>query len=376
MKKRPFNPFTLNTYRGKKWFCDRENDLILLQNHLKNDRNIVLYAWRRMGKSALIHRLFEELEDSQEYETLYIDFLATQNIDEAINAITVGVYEKFGKTKSGITATFQRLFSALGVTIGFNAMTGVPEINLNLRPKGVAEKSLGALGEFLKDRKKRIVVAIDEFQQISNYEEGNAEAVFRGWVQQFPEIRFIFSGSHRKMMVGMFAEKNRPFYQSAQLMPLDPIPLEAYTEFIQKHFTEKGKSINDRQIQRIYEWSRGQTYAIQLLCNHLFAQVNQVKDEDLDAVMNNVLDQQQAIFTNFPKMLTKNQWNLFRAIAKEEPLYNPLSKDFIQKYDLGAASTVNTALKALEKLELVVEDQEAYLVHEVLLARWMARLMI
>ena len=86
------------------------------------------------------------------------------------------------------------------------------------------------------------------------------------------------------------------------------------------------------------------------------------------------IEQQQGIFANFPKMLTKTQWNVFRAIAKEEPLYNPLSKDFIQKHHLGAASTVNTAIKSPQKSELVVVDDEAYLVHEVLLARWMARL--
>ncbi|WP_262912212.1 hypothetical protein [Algoriphagus sp. AGSA1] len=38
------------------------------------------------------------------------------------------------------------------------------------------------------------------------------------------------------------------------------------------------------------------------------------------------------------------------------------------------ACTVRTALKALEKLELVIKDEEYYLVHEVQLARWMARL--
>ena len=68
------NPFLLNTYHGKRYFCDREHDLKKLQNHIENDRNVVLYAWRRLGKSALIQRFFEELEDSGNYETLYVDF--------------------------------------------------------------------------------------------------------------------------------------------------------------------------------------------------------------------------------------------------------------------------------------------------------------
>ena len=54
--------------------------------------------------------------------------------------------------------------------------------------------------------------------------------------------------------------------------------------------------------------------------------------------------------------------------------YGHINKGFIQKYNLGAASTVSTALKALERLELVIKDEENYLVHEVQLARWMARI--
>ncbi|WP_041779250.1 hypothetical protein [Belliella baltica] len=54
--KKPDNPFVLNTYHGKAYFCDREDDLLVLQEHIKNGRNVVLYAWRRLGKSALVQR--------------------------------------------------------------------------------------------------------------------------------------------------------------------------------------------------------------------------------------------------------------------------------------------------------------------------------
>src|SRR5690606_30121004 len=112
----------------------------------------------------------------------------------------------------------------------------------------------------------------------------------------------------------------------------------------------------------------------QLVCNHLFANYKKVTVTDVDTIFNQILVQQQAIYANFQKILTRAQWNVFRAIAKEEPLQNPLSKDFLQKHTLGAASTVSTALKALEKLELVIKDERNYLVHEVQLARWMAGL--
>lgn len=372
--KSPENPFVLNTYHGKKYFCDREKDLEILQSHIGNERNVVLFAWRRLGKSALIHRFFEELEETGKYETLYVDLLATHSIEEAVRAITAVIYDKYGKAQSGFSATMQKLFSILGATITFNPLSGMPELSIGVKQPGMEEHSLNALGEFLRERQKKIVITIDEFQQIAHYEEENAEAVFRTWVQLFPDIRFIFSGSHRTMMVEMFAEKSRPFYQSAQLMSLLPIPIEKYIPFILHHFNENGKSISEELIQKIYAWARGQTYTVQLVCNYLYAQFTHVNDVDFHKICSDILEQHQAIFANFPKMLTKTQWNVFKAIAKEEPLYSPMSKDFLKKHGLGAASSVSTALKSLQKQELVVVDEGVYLVHEVLLARWMARL--
>lgn len=372
--KEPFNPFVINTYQGKEYFCDRENDLKMLISHIENDRNIVLYAWRRLGKSALIYRLFDELETSKDYETLYIDLLATQNIDESIQAVSSAIYEKYGKTSSGISASIQKLLASIGATISFNALSGTPELTIGLNKPDQPSHSLTALGDFLLSRKKRIVIAIDEFQQITDYEGTNAEAIFRAWVQQIPEVRFIFSGSHRTLMEAMFSEKKRPFYQSSILESLQPITLEAYTDFIIQHFQNAKKTIEPASIEKIYTWSRGQTYTVQLVCNHLFANYKKVRNADVDTVYNQILVQQQTIYANFQKMLTRTQWTVFRAIAKEEPLQNPLSKDFLTKHNLGAASTVSTALKALERLELVIKDDGNYLVHEVQLARWMARL--
>ena len=198
--------------------------------------------------------------------------LATHTIEDAVRAITVVIYDKFGKAKSGFSAAMQKLLSMMGATISFDPYSGAPELSLGLRQPGTEEHSLNALGEFLRERKKKIVITIDEFQQVAHYEQDNAEAIFRSWTQQFPDIRFIFSGSHRTMMVEMFADNSRPFYQSAQLMSLLPIPLEKYIPFILGHFNAKGKSISSEQIEMIYKWSRGQTYTIQLVCNYLYSQ--------------------------------------------------------------------------------------------------------
>lgn len=372
--KKPDNPFPISGFMGKKWFCDREAELSELKDHLHNGRNVVLYAWRRMGKTALIQCLFKSAESKRDTDTVYVDLLAARNMQDAIRAITLAIHEKFGKTQSGISAAMQRLLANLGLSVGFDPVTGQPEISFGYHRTEAPERSFQALGEFLSGHKKDVVVALDEFQQVTDFEESNAEAMFRSWIQQFPGIRFIFSGSHRGMMVSMFAERNRPFYQSAQLMALDPIPLEKYTPFIQRHFQSHNKSIDTEIITRLYKWSRGQTYCVQLICNNLFGNSNNVSEQDLLDTYKRIIDQEKPIFANYQKILTHSQWALLRATAKEEPLKNPHSKDFLARYSLGAASSVQTSLASLIKKELIIEDGGEYLVHDVLLSRWLQRI--
>ncbi len=369
------NPFLLTAYFGRDYFCDRDEELHILENHFENERNVVLYAWRRMGKTALIQCFLAELEAKNKAETIYVDLLGTRNLEDAILQITKAVYFRFGKTGTGISGTLLKLIGAVGLDISFDAQTGMPVLSLGLKQSNSnTGQSLEALGSFLQSRKKTVLIALDEFQRIKHYENQNGEAVFRAWMQQFPDIRFIFSGSHRHMMQSMFTEKNRPFYQSAQLLHLKPIKYEIYEAFIMQHFSAHHKKITSDTIKVIYSWSRQQTYVIQLLCNRLFGMYNNVEYKHLQEVCDDILKEDSVVFSNYTNLLTLTQWRVLQAVAKDEPLKTPLAVDFIKKYSLGAGSSVSRALSKLIDSELVIKDESDYLVHEVLLSRWLQSL--
>lgn len=374
MTKRLKNPFLLTGYYGADYFCDREQELKHLKAHFDNERNVVIFSWRRLGKTAMIRLYMMMLESGKQAETLYVDLLGTKDLDSAIAQISRVVYEKYGNTKSGISHAIQTLLGRVGAEISFDPLSGQPKINIALNDKKLSIQSLQAIGEFLQDRKQTILIALDEFQQVQHYSEVDAEAVFRTWMQTFPSIRFLFSGSHRTMMQAMFTEKKRPFYRSAQLMQLHPIPLESYRPFIKRHFKKHQKSISDAAIDALYHWSRGQTYCVQLVCNKLFGQYDAVTEKELLIVYQEIIEQESAFFSAYIRLLTDMQWKVLKAIAVEEPLEQPTSKEFIQKHRLGAASSVSTALKMLEKTETVVKEESSYLVQDVLLARWLQRL--
>ena len=368
------NPFLIHGYTSKKYFCDREDEMSLLKENIENGRNTVLFSWRRMGKTTLIKYFLEELKRTKRADTLYVDLLATRNVEEAIKAITAATYEKYGKTKKGLSQPFQRLIGRLGLDVSFDPNTGVPTLGFNMSKSHTPESSLQAIGEFLTTEKNNVVVAIDEFQQISHYSDENGEAVFRTWMQSFPKLRFIFSGSHRGIMTSMFTSEKRPFYRSAELMSLGLIEPKKYSRFIISHFKRGGKSISPEVIATLFDWSLGQTYTIQLICNKLYARYERVDAKEQESVLEEILNQESVFFSQYVNLLSKTQWKVLKAIAKNDFVKNPLSSDFIQSNKLKAASSVKTALNMLQKKEIVVKDGDSYRVHDIQLMRWIQRL--
>lgn len=370
------NPFNLPGYTAKKYFCDREDELAALHENFDNDRNTVLFSWRRMGKTSLIRYFLSELEKSKKVETLYIDLLATRDSQEAIRAISTATYERFGKTaKSGLTETLQQLFGKLGVEMSFDPITGLPSIGFSInRSNENLEVSLTAIGEYLMSKKVKVIIAIDEFQQISHYPDSKGEALFRSWMQSFPELRFIFSGSHRGIMTSMFTSESRPFYRSAQLMSLNAIDQAKYRPFILAHFKAGGKKVDAAILDAVFEWSCGQTYAIQLICNKLYGRYDQISLKEYHVMIDEILEQESPFFSQLTNLLSKTQWNVLIAIGRGGRVKNPLSSKFMKSNNLKAASSVNTALKMLQTKEIVVRDDDAYRVHDILFMRWMQRL--
>lgn len=370
----PSNPFIVSGYYGPKFFCDREEELSWLIDQHANERNSMLYSWRRMGKTALIRHFFHNLEEEKKADCIFVDLLGTSDLEEANKKIASAIVQRFGEPHKGIGPSLMKLISSIGATVGIDAMSGIPHVKFNLATSPSVPATLESIGTFLTERKKPVVICIDEFQQITNYPEDFAEATFRTWSQDFPAVRFIFSGSHRHIMSSMFSEESRPFYRSVQMKQLNPLPEGAYALFIKSFFEKSGKSIDPSHIEHIFHWTRMQTYYVQLVCNKLFGKATKVDEPLLQEVFDEIIQQEIPLFSTYQQLLTAFQWKLLIAMAKAGEVENPLSQQFIRPYNLGAASSVNTALKALVKKEFIILQDSKFMIQDTLLMRWLQQL--
>lgn len=372
------NPFKLRAYTTPNLFCDREDEVKLLSTYAKNGVDVTLISIRRMGKTGLIQHFFNQLKAKNKQKTIYVDIYDTQNITAFTNRLATAILQEFPEEQS-IGKRFLKLLKSFSPTISFDQFTGVPEVSLIFHSDQQQQHTLKSLLFFLEKQKQQVIIAIDEFQQIANYPEKNVEAILRTIVQQLNNVNFIFSGSHKHLLIEMFNSVKRPFFSSTTPMYLDKINEEAYQKFIVRLFGENKKKIEEDAVSFILEWTKRHTYYTQALCNKVY----QISDKKIDLetvylACDRILDEQEVVFYQYRKLLTAGQWNLLIAIAKDDVVFQPTGATFVGKYNLGNPTSVRRSLKALVDKEMVIHEIDKngnnyYEVYNCFLSRWLAR---
>ena len=369
------NPFLTVGYVSKNYFCDREYELEVLKKNAQNGINTTLISARRLGKSALIHRLFDSFDEN--YACIFIDIYACTNLKDFTEMIALSVFNKF-PLKRGIGRRFFDFLKGFRPVITYDALNGLPEIHFEFTQPKDYEHTLRSLFQFLDNQQIQIIMAIDEFQQIIDYPEKNIEALLRTIIQTLKHTQFIFSGSNKRMMLEMFNTANRPFFSSTQVMGLSEIPEDKYRLFIREKFTERKRHIDDEAIEFILSWTLSHTYYTQIICNAVFAGGEKnVTIDTVKHVCDEQLHLQQVTYMQYRSLLGPVQWRLLLGIAKEGLVAEPQAQDFLRKYKIGAASSAQKALNALLDKEMVLPietvEKTVYRVYNVFLMRWLER---
>ena len=366
------NPFLTTGYSGSEYFCNRIAETGKILKLIKEGQSITLTSIRRMGKTGLIQHVMTRLPKN--WTAVYLDILSTERAGDFLNLLSTALINAVPE-KSTAGEKFWTFIKSLRPVISFDALTGVPQVTIDMRP-GESEKSIETILQFLEQQPGPVLLAIDEFQQILNFPEKNMDAWLRSIVQQLKNITFIFSGSQQHLMNELFSSPSRPFYRSTQFVKLDRIDPDEYRSFILIHFTNAGKKISPEIVDNMLEWADHYTYYVQLLCNRVFSHPDRsVSEKTWTGEAYRLLKEQETIFFNYRDLLTQSQWNLLKAIAHEHLLFTPTSREFLEKYHLGSSATVLQSLNSLMKKELVYSDHDAsgtlfYSVYDLLFQRW------
>ncbi len=373
------NPFTIKSYESKDLFCDREEELQLMLRNCENRSDTTLISQRRMGKTGLILRLFDELKDVRpDIHTIYLDIFASRTFDDFIKLLAEAAMRSF-QPKTSIGDKLLTFIKSLRPQLSFDNITGEPQLQITYQTAHEKEYTLRGLFEFLDSQGDHTIIAIDEFQQIRDYPEQNIEALLRTYIQQTHNLTFIFCGSKKHMMADIFSNVKKPFYNSTVFVSLGKIPETSYSDFIRKKFADHHKSITDEALMFILDWTRRHTYYTQQLCHTIYANGSvSITIEEVKKACEQLMKQSETVFLQYRQMLTDKQWNYLIAVAKEGSVQQITASAFLKDHNIGSPSVSRRLADALCEKGLINDEitlaGTTYSVSDVFLSRWMERL--
>ena len=370
---KPNNPFLISGYYSPEFFCDREQETRTILDALHNGRNVTLTAPRRMGKTGLIRHVFYRLKEQQpDIVTFYLDIYSTQSLGDFVRLFAGTVLGQLDSAPQKALSRISRFVRSCRPVFTFDELTGVPKVTIDVAPTE-EENTLKEIFEYLGSSEKRCYVAIDEFQQIAEYQEKGVEALLRSHIQFLPNVNFIFAGSRQHLMQEMFTSSKRPFYQSTQLLTIGPIQQDEYAGFATGHFAAHGVKLPQEVFNTIYEKYEGHTWYVQCLLNRLYGYDRDVDMELVSYATEQILAEYNYIYADLLKAYSSGQVRLLKAIAKEGCVKEVLAGDFISTYGLRAASSVSAAMKKLLENELVYQTSDGYIIYDRFMGEWLRR---
>jgi len=363
------NPFLLKGYSGPASFCDREEETNTLINAVENQQDITLYAYRRLGKSALIHHVFHQLK--KKYNCIYSDLWGTVTLGGFTKELANAILKSDLISRKSFSNKVSEFIRAIGASISIG-VDGLPSIDVMYHDKSQVFRSLEEIFAFLEKLSAPVVLAIDEFQEIKKYEEVPFEAKLRSIVQQSKNIHFIFSGSEHHLIDHIFNEYSQPFYQSTRMITLPKISESNYADFIQKQFKKGKRQIQPKVINHILEITYRHTYYVQAICNYLYSLDNvPASISEFESLYFDYLLERKVFYAELPQRLSKQQFKCVKAFAKHGLVSSPTSGKFLDASKVKNPSSMQRVIKSLVEKQIIIREDNAYRLYDVFLEHYL-----
>lgn len=370
------NPFAEYGYFGPEYFCDREKETEQLIEALLNGSNVTLMAPRRIGKTGLIHHVFGQMKArNRKVQCFYVDIFATKTFSQMVQFIANAVMGKFDTPSQAIKRKLNRFVTSLRPTVTADPVTGVPTFSFDVAPEN-ARETITQVFEYMKESGQQCYLAIDEFQQVSQYSELGVDALIRSIIQFIPNVHIIFSGSQQHILAEMFMSPEHPFFNSSQIMTIGEIDRDSYLAFANKFFSMQKREIAKPAFDYLYDMVDGQTWYVQKMLNRLYrTPKGNLDKDDINGVVNQIIGEQAINYESNYNLLTENQAALLTAIACQGVVKAPTALDFVVRHRLPAPSSIKLALQSLQDKEFLFHDpKHGYLVYDRFFGMWLKRL--
>lgn len=375
------NPFRYGGVVGEEAFCNRKQELADLLRAMENGERLFLYSERRLGKTSLVRLALSRLSQ-RDYIPVYVDLWPTDGAESFVAVTAKAITESLTTTAERMLQAARAFFGRLAATLTTDSQ-GNPQVRFELRePKAKApdlEEVLAAPARIAGRRKCRVVVVFDEFQRILEYPNDLLERTLRSAIQDQEGVSYVFLGSRKHLIQRMVLDRSSPLYRAGGHYPLNPISTEDWVPFIRERFKRTGKRIPDDHIRAICRITEGHPFYTQHLCHAVWELCEPeeiVNESTLDAAVQLLLERENYAYTTLWESLTRMQRRFLRGLATEPEAAKVFAAAFVQRYQLGAPSTVQGVVDALLEKDVIDRSDGSFLVSDRFFRIWIQRYVV
>jgi len=348
------NPFVFGSATSGEQFTDRIKDTERLLANFNHGISSILISPRQWGKTSLVQKV-STIARNNNLKIVNIDIFSCRNAEDFYMLFATEVIKQTAGKWEEWAENVKVFLSALipKISFGTDPQTDF-SISLDFSNARFNEDVLDLPQKIAKDKGYRIVVCIDEFQQISEFvDHVHFQKKLRSVWQLQKEVSYCLYGSKKHLMAELFSKQSMPFYKFGEVFFLQKINTNDWISFICERFESTGKKISPEQAKMICETVDNHSSYVQQLAWNVWIKADKItKNEDVDLAINDLFNQNAMLYYRYVEELSGYQINFLRAIV--EGVSSEFTKvETLQKYHLGSSANVKRLKDSLEKKELI-----------------------
>ncbi len=359
-------------------FTDRIEETKRIKLDFENGVNVILISPRRMGKTSLIKKVISEI-DNPMLKIVYMDIYDCRSEYDFYNRFAETIMKSTSNHLEQVMENIKRFLVRISPKISFSPEPNSEfSVSLGITPKDYSPEEILNLPERIaKEQGVRLVVCIDEFQQIGEFTDSlTVQKRLRGVWQHHQNVSYCFFGSKKHLMENIFQNRRMPFYQFGEMLHLKCIPTVYWVPFICSRFEKYGKKIAEEYANRICQVVKNYSSYVQQLAWNVMAETEkEVNEESFEEGLKALLEQNSSLFIQQTDGLTTYQLNFIRLLCKD--IHSGFTTQAISEiYPLGSKSNIDRIKKSLVDKEIITIEKDGIFLADSVFELWFKREMM
>lgn len=356
-------------------FTDRVSETKRLKANFEHGVNTLLISNRRIGKTSLVRHV-KNIVNSKKVSVVYLDIFDCRSEYDFYNKLASAVLQQTATKTEIFLQNAKTFLSRVSPKISLSPDPTMDfSVSLGITDKDYSPEQILNLAESIAQKQgKKIVICIDEFQQIGEFPESlTVQKRLRGVWQLQQNVSYCLFGSKKHLLTNIFQRKDMPFYQFGDAIYLSIIETKNWIPFICQKFQKQNLIISEDLAKKIcIEVENYSSYVQQLAWNVMLNTNREVTEEIIEKAMNELIAQNSALFMQQTEGLSSFQMNMLRAIASD--IHNGFTtKKVLAEYNLGTKSNISRIQKTLIDRDLVELREDGLFINDPVFKKWFRR---